>query len=147
MRASAPHSESGADSSSCGASATVTSSGQPTLTLIPPPSAPLAPGATTPPRKTRRASGTGSGNGRIGSGNSSAGRETRGLQKVEAMIAQGQTDKAIVQMRKLLTDLPHATRGQVRIASLLHERRQSVTRVCISEPYRAARSSALLVSP
>ncbi len=124
MRASAPHSDSSADSSSGG---TVVPTGNPTLVLVSPtPPAPLAPNVA-PPRKTRRAHGTGSG--RIGSGGE--GKETRGLQKIEALIAQGQTDKAITQLRKLITDLPHTTRGPVRIASLLHERRQSAEALAI----------------
>jgi tetratricopeptide (TPR) repeat protein len=58
-------------------------------------------------------------------------REARGLQKVETLIAQGQTDKAIDHLRKLITALPDSTRGHLRIASLLHEKRQSTEAVDI----------------
>ena len=126
MRAAAPLSDSSADS--CGGA--VATSSHPVIALVsttgvPTPAGVSAASVTTPTtRKSRRPSGSG----RIGGG---TGKEVRGLQRAETLIAQGQTDKAIAQLRKLITDLPNSTRGQLRIAGLLHERRQSAEALAI----------------
>jgi tetratricopeptide (TPR) repeat protein len=49
------------------------------------------------------------------------GRETRGLQRVDALIASGQLDKAIAHLRRLVTEMPLSMRGYLRMASLLRE--------------------------
>ena len=78
---------------------------------------PAAMNAVVPasPRRSRAAATRGPRNG----------KEVRGLQRADVLIARGQIDKAITHLRKLITDLPDSTRGHLRIASLLHEKRQS----------------------
>lgn len=48
-------------------------------------------------------------------------RETRSLRRVDELVASGQTEKAISQLRKLIRDVPHSSRGCLRIAALLRE--------------------------
>jgi tetratricopeptide (TPR) repeat protein len=69
---------------------------------------------SVPPRKPRTS-------GRA----ASVGKETRGLRRADTLIARGQVDKAIAHLRKLIAEIPDSTRGHLRIASLLHEKRQS----------------------
>jgi tetratricopeptide (TPR) repeat protein len=52
------------------------------------------------------------------------GRETRGLRRADALIASGETDKALDHLRKLVRDLPDATRSYLRMAHLLREKRR-----------------------
>jgi len=49
------------------------------------------------------------------------GKESRGIRKADALIASGQVDKALAQLRKLVSDVPNSTRGYLRMASLLRD--------------------------
>lgn len=85
------------------------------------PVAPHSSGGPTPRTRKPRAS----------SATTAAGREERGLRRADALVAQGQVDKAIAHLRRLVHAVPDSTRGHLRIATLLHEKKQSTEALAI----------------
>lgn len=65
-------------------------------------------------------------------------RETRGLRRADDLIASGKIEQALERLRKLISDVPGATRGYLKMASLLRQKRRvsealDVLRAAISQ--------------
>jgi len=65
-------------------------------------------------------------------------RETRSLRRADALIAAGQTEKALTHLRRLMREMPGAIRVRLKVASLLKEARRigealSVLRAAVSQ--------------
>ena len=52
-------------------------------------------------------------------------RETRGLRRADDLIASGKVEQALDRLRKLVSDVPGATRGYLKMASLLRQKRRA----------------------